>query len=102
MVVVQPPGVVNTTGAAPGAPGGVRIVTTVWPTLKISAGAPPTVAVVCGAKPVPCTMKTALPAAGPEFSRVPVTVGVGLIGDVTDWPSGNVTASWEPQATFAG
>ena len=80
----------------------MRIVTALALALRMSAGAPPIVTVVCGAKPVPCTMKIALPAAVPLLSTVLVTVGAGLIGDVTDWPSGRVTVSWAPHARFAG
>src|SRR5262245_22502289 len=91
-----------TTGCVPGVPGGVFIVMTFAVTLPTDAEAPPIVTVVPVAKPVPCTMNNAPPAAGPLPSTVPVTVGCGLSGDVTPWKSRLTTASCEPQASPAG
>src|SRR5262245_35281191 len=91
-----------TTGCRPGVPGGVFIVMIPGATLATDAKAPPIVTVVPAAKPVPCTMNSAPPAAGPLLRIVPVTVGCGLSGDVTAWPARSTTPSCEPHDRPAG
>src|SRR5689334_7799928 len=99
---MQPPGVVMTTGCWPTVPGGVFIVIVAAPALSTVAAAPPIVTVVPGAKPEPCTMNSAPPAAGPVPRIVLVTVGCGFSADDTPWLSRLTTDTCEPHARPAG